>query len=372
MSKGLNKIIVFAAICLVALSAGMAFAQESNGRSPEELLTATALAGEAANANTDPATLAARGSLAADNNTDDTEDDAAEREMQRLQTQETARTTTRARVEDTDAQAAQNANALIGTAKKMEVKVSEKSKFELEDDTATADSNLMLVSENTSTGTKIRATLSNGQNEEIKIMPSTASATAISRLGLKNCVEVEGCTIQLKEVGNGNSTRAVYEVEAKAEGKFLGIFKTKAKVRTQIDSATGEIIKVKKPFLTTVKEVDENSSESNTGGAQIPNPASQLCERIGGTLETITAPDGSQRSDCHVAGKTCDEWAIFRGECADIHVCTDEEKAAEACTMEYIGVCGSDGKTYGNICTACSADVKYVLSGICPSAATTE
>lgn len=35
--------------------------------------------------------------------------------------------------------------------------------------------------------------------------------------------------------------------------------------------------------------------------------------------------------------------------------CTDEQKAAEMCTMEYMPVCGDDGEVYGNKCAACAS-----------------
>lgn len=75
--------------------------------------------------------------------------------------------------------------------------------------------------------------------EKTKILPETASARAKERLG-----EL-GFTITLKEVGQNKS---VYVAEAEKEGKFLGMFKTKAKVSAEIDSETGEVIKTYKPW----------------------------------------------------------------------------------------------------------------------------
>ncbi len=84
--------------------------------------------------------------------------------------------------------------------------------------------------------------LSNGRNAEIKIMPDAASERAIERLGELNF------TIELKEVGQGENVKAVYELKGEKQGKFLGIIKIKARVIAQIDAETGEIIRIKKPW----------------------------------------------------------------------------------------------------------------------------
>ena len=102
--------------------------------------------------------------------------------------------------------------------------------------------------------TRLKTQLSNGRNAEIKIMPDTASERAIERLQLKNCNSDNNCSIQLKEVGNGEQVKAAYEVQANKEAKVLGMFRTRMRVKAQIDAETGEVIQAKKPwwaFLAT-------------------------------------------------------------------------------------------------------------------------
>ena len=46
--------------------------------------------------------------------------------------------------------------------------------------------------------------------------------------------------------------------------------------------------------------------------------------------------------------------------------CTEEQKSAEVCTLEYFPVCGNDGVTYGNACSACaSQNVESYKLGEC-------
>lgn len=73
--------------------------------------------------------------------------------------------------------------------------------------------------------------------KEIKVMPSTASETAINQLKLKYA------EIELKEVG-----KPIYEITGKKEVKIFGLFKKEMLVKTQIDAETGNIEKTKKPW----------------------------------------------------------------------------------------------------------------------------
>ncbi|MCX8179036.1 MAG: hypothetical protein N3D75_04390 [Candidatus Aenigmarchaeota archaeon] len=104
-----------------------------------------------------------------------------------------------------------------------------------------------LVQQNQGNNTKISVQLSNGRNAEIKVMPNTASDIAIQRLRLRVCTEENNCSIELKEVGQGDQVRAVYEVQAQKQAKILGIFATKLQLRAQIDAENGET-KIQKPW----------------------------------------------------------------------------------------------------------------------------
>jgi len=95
---------------------------------------------------------------------------------------------------------------------------------------------------------RLHAMLSNGQNAEIKVMPDTASDTALARLRLRVCQEEEGCSIELKEVGDGVEAKLAYEVMAEKEAKVFGLFGTKMKVQAQVDAENGELIREHKPW----------------------------------------------------------------------------------------------------------------------------
>jgi hypothetical protein len=114
--------------------------------------------------------------------------------------------------------------------------------------------------------TMLKTQLSNGRNAEIKIMPEVASETALARLRLRVCNETRNCSIELKEVGRGegNQTRLAYEVQTERHFRILGMFRTKAQVRAQVDAENGEILQVKKPwwaFLASEPEETEDSEE---------------------------------------------------------------------------------------------------------------
>lgn len=94
---------------------------------------------------------------------------------------------------------------------------------------------------------------------------------------------------------------------------------------------------------------------------EIPNPASVYCEEQDGTLDIITKTDGSQYGVCTFSdGSKCEEWKLKRGECTKGQYVPTPEKV---CTMEYNPVCGENGVTYGNACTADT--VPIVKQGEC-------
>lgn len=114
------------------------------------------------------------------------------------------------------------------------------------------------VKSNTSTDIK----LSNGKKSIIKIMPSTASETAIARIRLNVCSEENNCTIEIKEVSSKDEVHAAYEVKAQKEYKIFGLFRSKADVKVYVDVETGTVVKVNKPWWTSISTEVKGSTDS--------------------------------------------------------------------------------------------------------------
>ncbi len=79
------------------------------------------------------------------------------------------------------------------------------------------------------------------------------------------------------------------------------------------------------------------------------------------------------RPVCGVDGKTypnkCtagDVAVVYEGVCRQKNECTPESKKAQICTMDWTPVCGDNRKTYGNACQACaSGRVNQWVPGEC-------
>ncbi len=133
----------------------------------------------------------------------------------------------------------------------VQVQSGEGNELKIQSGNVEAKTNMNITSEQIQNKTQLKVKLSNGINAEIKIMPNTASETALARLGAK-CEN--NCTIELKEVGNGNQTKVAYEIKTQKQAKVLGLFQAKMQVQAQVDAETGEVIQAKKPwwaFLAT-------------------------------------------------------------------------------------------------------------------------
>ena len=134
----------------------------------------------------------------------------------------------------------------------------DKEKLEIKVKNMIANTGLNLTQEQIQNRTKLMVSLNNGRNAEIKIMPDTASERALERLRLKVCNESNNCTLELKEVGEGNKTRLAYEVKVEKEYKILWMIKTKSHVQAQIDAENGEVISEDKPWWSVISSESED------------------------------------------------------------------------------------------------------------------
>jgi glutamate 5-kinase len=123
---------------------------------------------------------------------------------------------------------------------------------------AEAHTDLEIVPEQVQERTKLKVQLSNGRNAEIKIMPDVASERALERLKSNVCSVENNCSIELKEVGVGDQTRAAYEIKAEKQARVFGLFKTKMQIRAEVDAENGEVIRTRKPWWAVIAtESDE-------------------------------------------------------------------------------------------------------------------
>lgn len=130
--------------------------------------------------------------------------------------------------------------------KKLKIMHGEQKRYQFETNGVMADADFELIQDIDKNKTRLRAKLSNGRNAEIKVMPDRASKTALERLRMKVCAE--NCTIELKEVGQGNQTRLSYELKAQRKSRLFGMFPAKMNVTAEVDAETGELIRSRKPW----------------------------------------------------------------------------------------------------------------------------
>lgn len=174
-----------------------------------------------------------------------------------------------------------------------------KIKTRLKSDGGEAESNLE-ISEDAEG--KIKAKLSNGNKQEIKIMPDVASSIAIEGLLSKEL------KIELIEVGTGANKRLVYVSEANKTGRLFGILKIKMKKIAEIDPVTGEITIVRKKwwaFLVSGEDKDETNDEKMIV-CHIPkgNPANKHAISIGKSALKAHLAHGDFIGDCAKGNQT--------------------------------------------------------------------
>lgn len=95
----------------------------------------------------------------------------------------------------------------------------------------------------------------------------------------------------------------------------------------------------------------------------LANPASVFCTSHGGTASSTAAIDGGQQGICSFpSGASCDEWALFRGECDVEGVSTSGAFSDGSTTIRMVY------RTEGSFLTAASLGLDHLDMTVATSA----
>jgi hypothetical protein len=115
-----------------------------------------------------------------------------------------------------------------------------------------------------------------------------------------------------------------------------------------------------------IEKKDNIVNEYNKVKGEVTDFTNKVTETKNDVVETVDKVGEAVDKMGEAANKVGD---VFGGdeEKTDTKVtCTEEEKAAEMCTMDYTPVCGDDGVTYGNKCQGCaSKKIETYVPGEC-------
>ncbi len=125
---------------------------------------------------------------------------------------------------------------------------------------------------------------------------------------------------------------------------------------TQSQPATTPATTVATPVPTTQVVVTTAAPVENASG--LANPASVYCGQVGGKLDIKKDAQGNEYGMCSFPnGSSCEEWALFRGECkltAPVANVTNKTPAANLSATVKTAV----NNTVSNV----TADVKAVVN----------
>lgn len=99
---------------------------------------------------------------------------------------------------------------------------------------------------------KVYGNFSGNRTHAVEFMPDEVQDKIQERLKLQNC----SCDMELDEDGN-------YQVEARKRARLFGLFPVREKVKIQMNSETGEIIRQRTSWWGFLaRDIDENETDS--------------------------------------------------------------------------------------------------------------